>query len=61
MPTELTTHRDARRYTVRRVVMAAALSVALTVAMTIVTFGTDPSALAPVGRVMISMNSATGY
>jgi diguanylate cyclase (GGDEF)-like protein len=53
MPTELTTHRDALRYTVRRVVMAAILSVALTVAMTIVTFGTAPSALVPVGRVMV--------
>lgn len=53
MSTELTTHRDALRYTAQRVVMAAGLSVALTVAMTIATFGTDPNALVPTGRVMV--------
>ncbi len=54
MATGLTTHRDALRHTALRVVVAAGLSVVLTGIMAAATFGTDPTAMVTVGRVMAS-------
>lgn len=51
MPTQMTTHRDALRYTAQRVALAAGLSVVLTATTTIATFGTDANAMVPAGRM----------
>lgn len=52
MPTELTTHRDALRYTAQRAAVAAGLSVILTATTTIATFGTDADAMVTAGWVI---------
>jgi diguanylate cyclase (GGDEF)-like protein len=62
MPTELTTHRDALRYTAQRVVMAAGLSVILAATATVALFGADANAMVSAGRVIafsLTMSFAT--
>jgi diguanylate cyclase (GGDEF)-like protein len=62
MPIELTTHRDALRYTAQRVVMAAASSVILAAAATVAIFGVDGSVMVHAGTVIafsLTMSFAT--
>lgn len=60
MTIQITTHRDALRHTVSRVVVATSLSIALTVVVIVVQLGTDLDATVRVGYVMISSICAAG-
>jgi diguanylate cyclase (GGDEF)-like protein len=53
MSTQITTHRDVLRHTVRRISVAVGLTIAMTVTMLVLHLGTDLAALVAVGDVMI--------
>jgi diguanylate cyclase (GGDEF)-like protein len=60
MSFHITTPKDVLRHTARRVAVASGLSVVMTSAITLLTLGTNPDALVPVGFVIImSLAAAT--
>ncbi|MFO1111266.1 MAG: GGDEF domain-containing protein [Bradyrhizobium sp.] len=59
MSIHITTHDDVLRHTARRVAVASGLAVAMTLAIVLLTLGTDPAALVPVGFVIwLSLGAA---
>jgi len=60
MSFHITTHKDVLRHTARRVAIASGLTIVMTSAITLLTLGTNPDALVPVGYVIImSLAAAT--
>jgi diguanylate cyclase (GGDEF)-like protein len=60
MSIHITTHNDVLRHTARRVVIASGLTIVMTLLILLLTLGTKPDALVPVGYVIVmSLVAAT--
>ena len=60
MSFHITTHKDVLRHTARRIAVAGGLTIVMTLSITLLTLGTNPDALVPVGYVMMmSLFAAT--